>query len=192
MCNVNSILLGDFNLNFAKKNDINYSHVRYFDDFENALSDKNLIQLVEFPTWSRIVNNVLLESIIDHIYVKDPTLVSGIQSMKPLFGDHFLVSITIGLEKGEPDVSIRRDWRKYSKEVLLGELSLVDWASEVNNVQNMWDAFESKLVRIVDKITPLTEFANSKVKTKLPNSIKQKINKGKRLFFKRQNPPYMA
>ena len=181
MCNVNGILLGDFNLNFAKKLDINYSHVRYFDDFELILYDKNLIQLIEFPTWSRIVNNVLLESILDHIYVKDPTLVSGIQSTKPLFGDHLLVSITVRLEKGEPEISMRRDWRKYSKELLLGELSLVDWSSDVDNVQNIWDELESKLVRIVDKITPLTEFTNSKVKTKLPNSIMQKKKK-KRLL----------
>ena len=61
----NCILLGDFNLNFAKKNDINYSHVRYFDDFEEMLGDENLVQIIEFPTWSRIVNNVLLESTID-------------------------------------------------------------------------------------------------------------------------------
>ena len=89
------ILLGDFNLNFAKKNDINYSHVGYFDDFENVLSDTNMIQLIEFPTWSRIINNVLIESILEHIYVKDPTTLSEIQSTKPLFGDHFLVSIII-------------------------------------------------------------------------------------------------
>ena len=131
MCNSNCILLGDFNLNFAKKNDINYSHVRYFDDFENVLSDKNLIQLIEFPTWSRIVNNVLMESKLDHIYVKDPTIVIGIQSTKPLFGDHLLISETLRLEKKESETSLRRDSRKFSKEVLLGELSLVDWSSDL-------------------------------------------------------------
>ena len=76
MCTTNCVLLGDFNLNYAGKNDVNYSHIKYFDDFDDALLDKNLIQIVEFPTWSRIVNNVLIESIIDHIYVKDPTILS--------------------------------------------------------------------------------------------------------------------
>ena len=80
--NVSCILLGDFNLNYAMKNNSNYSRARYFEDFDNVLSDANLIQLVEFPTWSRIINNVLNESILDHIYVKDPTCVSGIQSTK--------------------------------------------------------------------------------------------------------------
>ena len=42
---MNSILLGDFNLNFAKKNDVNYLHVKYFEDFDDVLFDKNLIQI---------------------------------------------------------------------------------------------------------------------------------------------------
>ena len=125
-------MLGDFNLNFARKNDVNYLHVKYFDDFDDVLYDKNLIRLMEFPTWSRIVNNVLIESIIDHIYVKYPTLVSEVQSTKPLFRDHLLISITLGLEKKEIEPLLRRDWRKYSKEVLLAELALVDWSSDVN------------------------------------------------------------
>ena len=84
MCSANCLLIRDFNLNFAMKNDVNlyeasgrsknacapeqgcqtsvndvnYSHVKYFDDFDDVLFDENLIQLVEFPTWSRIVNNV--------------------------------------------------------------------------------------------------------------------------------------
>ena len=133
------------NLNFAEKNDINYSHVRYFDDFDNVLSDKDLIQLIEFPTWSRIVNDILMESILDHIYVKDPTLVSEIQSTKPLFGDHLLVSVTIRLEKKASVSSFRRDGRKYSKEVLLSELSLVDWSSDVNNPTNRFSVLNGKI-----------------------------------------------
>ena len=30
-----------------------------FEDFDDALSGKNQNQIIEFPTWSRIVNNVL-------------------------------------------------------------------------------------------------------------------------------------
>ena len=71
------MLLGDFNLNYEKKNDVNYSHVRYFDDFDELLGDNNLVQIIEFPTWSRVINNVLNESTIDHVYIKDPTLVGG-------------------------------------------------------------------------------------------------------------------
>ena len=78
--------------------------------------------------------------------------------------------------------SIRWDRRKYSEEVLLGELALIEWTTNVNNVQNMWDEFESKLVKIVDKIMPLTDFVNHQVKKPIPNEIKHKINKRKRLL----------
>ena len=37
---MNCILLGDFNLNYAKINDVDYSHVRYFDDFDDILMMK--------------------------------------------------------------------------------------------------------------------------------------------------------
>ena len=37
-----SILLGYFNLNFAKKNDINYLHVKYLDDFDDVLCHSSL------------------------------------------------------------------------------------------------------------------------------------------------------
>ena len=132
------MLLGDFNLNYEKKNDVNYSHVRYFDDFDELLGDNNLVQIIEFPTWSRVINNVLNESTIDHVYIKDPTLVGGVHSVKPLFGDHLLICITIRLEKGVNELSIRRDWRKYSKGVLLNELALIEWTTDFDNVQNIY------------------------------------------------------
>ena len=76
-------------------------------------------------------------------------------------------------------LTMKRDWRKYSKEALLDELALIDWNTNVNNVQNLWDEFESKLVKVVDKIVPLTAFNNGRIKHKIPNEIKQKINKRK-------------
>ena len=42
----NVILLGDFNLNYAKKNDIGYKYDNFFDDFDEVLGNVNLIQLI--------------------------------------------------------------------------------------------------------------------------------------------------
>ena len=50
-------LLGDFNLDFLKKHCINYANRNLFDDFDDVLSDLNLILMVNCTTWSRIVNN---------------------------------------------------------------------------------------------------------------------------------------
>ena len=63
--------------------------------------------------------------------------------IKPLFGDHLLVSITVRLEKKVSETSIRRDWRKYSKELLIAELSLFDWSSEVNNRKTLFGCFSN-------------------------------------------------
>ena len=155
---VKFIMLGDFNLDYSMKNDINYEYENLYNDFDNAFIGVNLIQMVEFSTWSRIINNVVRESILDHIYVTDPTLCGSIQSTKPCFGDHMLVSITILITKPKIETTHRRDWRKYSKSVLLSELALVDWDYDMNNVQNVWDSFESKIVSVIDKIVPVTEF----------------------------------
>jgi hypothetical protein len=35
------------------------------------MSEINMNQMVNFPAWSRSVNNVVKESMLDHIYVTD-------------------------------------------------------------------------------------------------------------------------
>ena len=47
------------------------------------MSDLNLIQLVEFPTWMIIINKCVKESLLDHIYVTDPTISKVINIVKP-------------------------------------------------------------------------------------------------------------
>ena len=51
--------------------------------------------MIDFPTWSRIINNVLPESLLDHVYVTDPTMFTGVHSIKPCFGDHLLVTLSV-------------------------------------------------------------------------------------------------
>ena len=73
-----TLLIGDFNLNYEKVHDDNYAYKNMFVDFEEALGEFNMIQLVKFPTWSRIVGDSFRESILDHIYCKDPTRISNL------------------------------------------------------------------------------------------------------------------
>ena len=55
----NTILLGDFNLDNNKRFCSDYAFKKFFEDMNNALGEYDLIQLVEFNTWSRLVGNVL-------------------------------------------------------------------------------------------------------------------------------------
>ena len=66
-----TIIIGDFNLDYSQKENINYKYANMFNDFEEILSINTLFQIIEFPTWSRIVNNELKESTLDHIYLTD-------------------------------------------------------------------------------------------------------------------------
>ena len=51
-----------------------------------------------------------------------------------------------------------------------------------DNVQSCWNSFESKLLRVIDKVAPMTQFINKSVKNlKTPVSIRNKINCHKRV-----------
>ena len=80
--NVKFMILGDFNLDYSHRNNVNYRYDNMFNDFDDVFDNLNLIQMVEFKTWSRVVNNVLRESIIDHIYVTDPTMYYETKKLK--------------------------------------------------------------------------------------------------------------
>ena len=75
------IVIGDFNIDYAKIFDVNYGNKGLFEDFEAALSKFELVQLVNFITWSRMVGTSLRTSILDHIYIKDPTILCDLGSI---------------------------------------------------------------------------------------------------------------
>ena len=79
--------------------DDNYCNKLLFNDFEDALSGFNLIQVVNFNTWSRLVGTVLRSSILDHIYIKDPTVLSNLRFSDPFFGDHVLIKFKVNAFK---------------------------------------------------------------------------------------------
>ena len=98
-------------------------------DFDEALAEFNLIQLVKFETWSRMERR---SSILDHIYLRDPTLVTDLKYVNPFFGDHVLVEFMINV------VTRCREWRNYSKDILNEKLSSVEWNIEIVDVQQYW------------------------------------------------------
>ena len=83
--NPNSIIIGDFNLDYSKKFDISYSHKHYFTALEDTLSNQSLIQLVNFPTWSRSINGVECSSIIDHICERSHKTINPVAINSPIW-----------------------------------------------------------------------------------------------------------
>ena len=65
---------------YRKKYNINCSHKSYYELLVAIFVPRGLIQLVDFPTWSRTINGTERTSILDHIYVEDPTIVSNLEA----------------------------------------------------------------------------------------------------------------
>jgi hypothetical protein len=190
--NDSTILLGDFNLDWTRRDNIDYAFRSYFEDFDEAMSGKTCIQLVNFPTWSRVVNGVHRESAIDHIYTPNPCQIRGFHNVKPYFGDHSAIMFEYNIVKPKPVTTIRRNWKNYSQNRLLNMLGNVNWNLQGDLVQDCWNELENKLISIVDDIVPLTEFSsNTMFKLKIPTEIKNLINIRKRLLkrFKQNKNP---
>ena len=113
--NDDTVIIGDFNLDYARRHDVTYDRKNYFELFEEKLGDLNLLQLVKFVTWSCLVGLVLRSSILDHIYVNGVTLIKNVTRVKQCFGDHELIMAQICIDRSQPKTVLRRNWRNYSK-----------------------------------------------------------------------------
>ena len=185
------IIAGDFNLDEDNRYSTSYRYKNLF-NIQNAIFDNHhLIQIIEFHTWQRVINNVIRKSILDHVYVKDPTHVFNLYSIEPLVGDHKLIIFEI-LHKNEPaKVILKRNWQQYTPISLLNELASTDFDIIADDVQSMWNRFENLLLPIIDKLAPMTEFTNnSTVKSQNPSAaIKNKIHLRKRLLKTLEKKP---
>ena len=122
------LVIGDFNLDYLKVNDVNYANKNLFEDFDEILSPLELVQVVNFVTWSRLVGTTLRSSVLDHVYIKDPTVIRNLKAIAPFFGDHMLVLFNVNDTNCYKKETVKkRDWRKYSKEMLNEKLCAVEW-----------------------------------------------------------------
>ena len=189
--NRSPIIMGNFNLDMRKKNLNDYSFKNYFKSLDTAFEPLNLIQIINFPTWDRIVNNEIRESTIDHIYVKNPLIINNLNHLKPLIGDHMLITCEIKCELDPPKITSKRNWRKYSKTLLLQELSKTTFELNSDDPQYIWNDLENKLLTITDNLVPYEPFSNNQTVKSLkpPAQIKRKINLRKRLLNSLKNQP---
>ena len=180
----NVIINGDFNLDYYRTNSLEYSHANYFDILNETFEPFNLIQLVDFPTWERLIIGEIKQSILDHVYVRDFSFVRNVSAVKPIFGDHCLVAFEIEFVRPKPTKVLRRNWRSYSKEQLLQELRCVDFGDEFVSVQSCWNVFENKMISVIDKLCPMEQFVanNTIASLKIPPTVKNKLNLRKRLL----------
>ena len=190
----NLIISGDMNLDDSKRNDIGYHNKNLFDLLLEAFEPLNLIQLTTFYTWSRMINNVLKNSILDHVYTNNVTLIKNILPKDPIGGDHLIVTFEIEETKAIGTFEFKRNWKLYSKDKLIKKLLDVKWDNEIICVQSFWNSFEHNLVSVIDDLVPYTQTKNAPSMSLIcPPFIKNLINKRKRLLkqFKLKKCPLL-
>ena len=184
-CSANTIVLGDFNLDFRMRWRNDYAHKNLFNILTNLVEKLNFFQLVDFPTWSRYVSNSLKDSILDHVYVNNLTLVSNCSSITPTFGDHLLIIVELTLVRPPVKNITCRSWKNYSKQSLLNAFNDVVLEIDCVDVQQYWNNLENIIIGVIDKILPIVEICPQKVqKNEIPNSIQTKMNRRNRLIKK--------
>ena len=109
--------MGDFNLDGG----LNLSPEYYNKNLLNVLNlfatEFELTQIVEFPTWSRIINGIRKESLLDHVYLNNMATFNSVYYDSPVFGDHVLVITELSLLTVTTKVNnaLMRKWSLYSK-----------------------------------------------------------------------------
>ena len=120
----NCYVLGEFNLDARMDNRPDYDRKIPLAILNEFANNNELAQIVYFDTWSRVINGIKKESLIDHIYVNDISTVINVKFEVPTFGDHVLVIAELDLNIRRTNKNkIARDWKKYSVNSINVEVS---------------------------------------------------------------------
>lgn len=156
--NLPTVVVGDFNLDYNKKGQLNYNHHEMFNLLDELEGDQNLTQLVRFDTWRRVVRGELKSSLLDHIYENSSGLVNHINEISTSTSDHTPIQLNIMLEiVNKPEKLIIRNWSNYSREKLLEKLREVSWDIDCSEVQDFNDELEQKLMTVLNTLIPFEE-----------------------------------
>ena len=144
------LVMGDFNLDVNMTMRPDYPYKIPLENLTDFANFNNLTQIVNFNTWSRTVNGTRKESLLDHVYVDDISLIQNLSYNEPTFGDHLLVITELILRNVVEQKTItRRDWRNYTRMGLICNLLFRDGLDTLN-VQAMWNSIEHSIIVAAD------------------------------------------
>ena len=104
------------------------------------------------------MNNVVKESVVDHVYVQDPTFICNVYSFEILAGNHKILIFNVLVTPEPAKIVTKCTWQTYSKQSLIAELAATNFNIGNDDVQSTWNNFEKILIPIVDKLPPLVPF----------------------------------
>jgi len=178
-----SIILGDFNLDHNRRGDPSYHHSRLYELWKETETRHQLLQLVNFPTWSRLDRGTLKTSVLDHVYTNNNGLIDSISELSAIISDHCPIMATLSSKIRMCGRKIStRNWKDYTKEKLVSLLTQQDWEEKCLDAEDYYDALEQKIMVVYDKLVPLEE---KTIRTDCyePVSITNMKRKRKNLFL---------
>ena len=184
----NCYIMGDFNLDARMEGRPDYDRKVPLNILMNFALEKNLIQIITETTWSRVINGIKKESVLDHVFVANVASVINVSYKPKLFGDHTLVVVDLIVKPlNVVKSTTNRNWSNYNSvnigNVLSNKLSPANSMFYLS-VQEHWNYLENVLINTIDEICPLVTITHKlkSFKMKTPRNISHKINRRKRLL----------
>ena len=82
-----------------------------------------------------------------------------------------MIMFTLNEIPNPPKETIKRNWKNYSKDKLLQKLALTTFDTSSDDVQSLWNHFETTLNLIIDDLVPYETFVNNQtIKSIKPNT----------------------
>ena len=185
----NSVVMGDFNLDARMEGIGSYNLKALLLNLTEFALENKLCQIINFSTWSRIINGTKKESLLDHVYVNNIASVKDVHYVEPVFGDHVLLMIKLQFRLETNEIlKATRNWRAYNSDTMnmLINSTLIasgcDWPAL--GVQDHWNVLENCLINVVDYLAPLEykSVVPKKLASSTPKRIKSLLNLRKRLL----------
>lgn len=148
-----TIIVGDFNLDYAKISDDSYSNRQIFDIWLQFIDELGLIQFIQEPTWSRCINGKMKNSILDHCYSNSELSFFTFDSM---ISDHKGIFIgPLKTRRAEHSLSLKRKWKTYTPTSLKYHLSLTDWERfRYMDLEQKSDFLDIEILSALHKVSP--------------------------------------
>ena len=177
------IILGDFNINYEKRNNRNVVNRALSQTLRNMVENHSLEQLVSFNTWSRTVNGQIRSSIIDHVYTNEQGKIKSVTSISVPISDHTPVKVEYEFKnRSLRETMMVRNWKGYSKEKWLCELEKIDWTIIPNNVQDISNHLEIKIMKTLQTVAPIEKQLMKNNSYIMPPKLIKVRRKRKNLF----------